>query len=87
MYNCMWTELLDDFLKEVMNILCFDDKSIPNFLEKHFKTFLLNGQKNILKCQYPYTSNTILQTGIEKFSPLLQTFSFASVRGKLLFRK
>lgn len=45
-----------------MNILCFDDKSIQNFLDMHLETFILNKQRNILKCQYPYTSNTILQT-------------------------
>lgn len=45
-----------------MNIFSFDGKSIPNLLDMHLKAFILNGQRNILKCQYPYTSNTILQT-------------------------
>lgn len=30
-----------------MNILCFDDKSIPDFLDMHLKIFILNGERNI----------------------------------------
>lgn len=45
-----------------MNILCFEDKLIPDFLDMHLKMFILNGQRNISKCQYPYASNVVLQT-------------------------
>lgn len=45
-----------------MNILCFDGKSITHFLDMHLKIFILNRQRNISKCQYPYTFSVVLQT-------------------------
>lgn len=65
-----------------MNILCFEDKFIPDFLDMHLKMFILNGQRNISKCQYPCTSNVVVQERYGKILWIAADIQFCSCNKK-----